>query len=480
MKWRRSLDAFRRDRASVGEFLSSARTIVESNPSPVRVGMMLTICALLVAALLAGIFCRVDIYATARGRIQPQGRSKVVQPVAEGKVARVNVQNGDRVRAGQVLVELEAVDAAAVWRQKSDLKTGLEAQVARLREAVAAARAGTWAGAHPLPFPLDVDGQTRQREQAVLDADLAELHATLELLDAKLQQQIQHERTLSADVAAQQALVHTSGQRVTMHEELAKRGYDSQVQLVNAQEDLNTQAASLANARGGQAEARAEIKVTQAQRAETISKFILANSQQLDDSEKKLQQAAQDLVKAQYQLEHTTLVAPIDGTVQEVTVTTIGQVVSAGQQLMTIVPTGSRLEIEAQVLNKDVGFVQAGQAVVVEVDSFPFTRYGTVAGRVLHVSRDAVTSAEVASTESTQNRSVSPEASAAAPLPKMDELVYPVTIALDRSDIVVDGVPRPLTPGMSVVAEIRTGDRRLLEYLLSPVLESIENAGHER
>src|SRR5262249_43356362 len=110
----------------------------------------------------------------------------------------------------------------------------------------------------------------------------------------------------------------------------------------------------------------------------------------LADAERKRDQTFQDLVKARAKNTHTRLTAPVDGVVQQLAVTTIGQVVASGQALMTIVPEGAPLEVVALVLNKDIGFVKVGQKVVVKVESFPFTRYGTIDGTVIRVSPDAV------------------------------------------------------------------------------------------
>lgn len=462
------------------EFLDAARSIIETPPSPVRTRMMFVICAMALVAIVGGWFCRVDIYATAQGRIQPKGRSKLLQPSQPGKVMRILVQNGDSVRAGQLLIELDPIDARAAWQKLADQHSELEGDAIRLRETIAAARSGDPGQRRVLRFPDDVSAATREREQSVLDADLGDLAASLVLLRGKLAQQVAHHAALAGTVAAQQALVSTSSQRVAMHTRLAEKGYDSQVNLVDAQEDLRTQTATLVTTRGDLAEAVEQIKVMQAEIDATLTHFILSNSQTLETTEKNLAQVSQDLVQATDQLARTRLVSPIDGTVQELSVTTVGQVVQAGQQLMTIVPHGSTLEIEALVLNRDIGFVQPDQPAVIEVDSFPFTRYGTVSGRVRHIYKEAVTSSEAFTDESTQNKPVSPGTSDAGPLPKLGELVYPVAVSLDHPDIEIDGVPHPLTPGMTAVVEIRTGSRRLLEYLLSPVVEAVANSGHER
>jgi len=166
--------------------------------------------------------------------------------------------------------------------------------------------------------------------------------------------------------------------------------------------------------------------------------------------------------------------------VQQLAVTTIGQVVTTGQSLMTIVPLDSPIEIEAMIQNKDIGFVEPGQAAVVKVESFPFTRYGTIDGTVLKVSRDAVDERE-AGALSDPGSAPKTQASATATAPgKGQNLVFPATIGLSRRTINVDGKVIPLSPGMAVVVEIRTGQRRAIDYVLSPLREVVSSTAHER
>jgi hemolysin D len=162
--------------------------------------------------------------------------------------------------------------------------------------------------------------------------------------------------------------------------------------------------------------------------------------------------------------------APVTGRVQQLEVNTLGQVVQTGQQLMVVVPDGTRLEIEAMLLNRDKGFVREGQEVRIKLEAFPFTKYGTVSGEVLSVSNDAVP----ANAQGAWSRASEATRETAGPL------VFPVRITLEQTSIKVDGDDVALTPGMSVTAEVKTGDRRVLEFLLDPLIEMGDGAFHER
>jgi len=185
------------------------------------------------------------------------------------------------------------------------------------------------------------------------------------------------------------------------------------------------------------------------------------------------------LTKAKATLEHKTLVSPIDGIVQAVSVTTIGQVVTTGQELMRLVPDNAPLEIEAYVENKDIAFIQQGQEAIVKVEAFPFTRYGTVSGQVTHVAADSIPApdaqrAEGDPTQTTRQPGIFAGAS------RVQALVYPVTVKPSATFIAADGNKVPLGAGMTVSVEIKTGSRRILEYIFSPLVEISSQAMRER
>ena len=149
-----------------------------------------------------------------------------------------------------------------------------------------------------------------------------------------------------------------------------------------------------------------------------------------------------------------------------------------GQPLLVIVPHTGPIEIEALVQNRDFGFVAVGQEAVVKIDAFPFTRYGTVAGEIVRISHDAVFDKDL-----TRMDAAMPQSQTSSTLdatPKTQGLVYPVAVQLERSSMLVDGNETPLMPGMTATVEIRTGERRVIDYLLSPLREVASQAGHER
>lgn len=190
-------------------------------------------------------------------------------------------------------------------------------------------------------------------------------------------------------------------------------------------------------------------------RARAEEEFDRDRFNELVAAEGRMETLTQDLAKAERRDGERSITAPVDGTVQQLALHTIGGVVQPAQELMVIVPDDSGLEIEATILNKDIGFVEEGQDATIKLEAFPFTRYGTLDGKVATVSRDAV----------------------------QDEkrgLLFTARIAVPDARLQVDGKLLPLLPGMLASVEIKTGSRTLMEYVLSPVMTATDEAGRER
>jgi HlyD family secretion protein len=196
----------------------------------------------------------------------------------------------------------------------------------------------------------------------------------------------------------------------------------------------------------------------------------------LTDAEQKVAEQTEDLVKADQKVEEQVLRAPVDGTVQQLAVHTIGGVVTPAQQLMMIVPLDSRLEVEAMVSNRDVGFVHPGEPAEVKVDTFNFTRYGLLHGQVVSVSQDSIIRDKPAENSGDAKHGGLAETSG----PEGQELLYAARISLDRTQMKIEDKLVNLSDGMAVTAEIKTGRRRVIEYLLSPLPRYKQESLRER
>jgi hemolysin D len=234
----------------------------------------------------------------------------------------------------------------------------------------------------------------------------------------------------------------------------------------------------LAMQKGQRDAATANIAVLEQEREKAYSSFLAENAQKLSEAQRQADDWREKLVKAKLKSARMTLASPIDGIVFGLSVNTIGQVVGAGDELMRIVPEGATLEIECYLANRDVGFVKPGQKAVVKIESFPFTRYGTLDATVTHVSIDAIPEPEAQQREGETAR-LNREKSFGGGQ-RTQNLVFPVTLHPKETAMSVDGQKIPLSPGMAVSVEIATGSRRILEYIFSPLVETASQAMKER
>jgi len=480
------LTLFRNHRSRPGnssgelEFLSPAAELTQSPPSPIRLILAQAICALFLVTLLVCWFGRIDVYAVALGRIQPAGRSKVIQPLGPGSIHAIDVQEGQTVSAGSALIELDSTEADADRMAASAHLSALNAEIARRRTALAAVSIKHLYPPPSIAFPPGTPEMYQSREAKVMGADMLKLSASVDYLQAKVRESEAQGLALHNTIESEQLVVQTLSKRVKIRSDLEQQGWESTANVLDAKETLDRENATITTDQGQLLQNAATVASLKQQIGETISEFYSDYTQGLEKAENDLDQAVQDLVKAGSKVRYTRLTSPIDGTVQQLSATTIGQVVAAGEQLMTIVPRKSTLEIEALVPNRDIGFVKIGQRAVIKVDAFPYTRYGTISGTVTHVSRDSLQNSQAQAQDDTQQKLLQAQQLAASPVPQTQELVFPVIVALDTHTIYADGQEVELSPGMSGTVEIKSGDRRVLEYLLSPFVETESEAAHER
>jgi hemolysin D len=467
---RRGVSRF--DSGDEREFLPAAMEVLETPPSPLGRGVAMVIGVFFAIAVAWAFLGKVDVLATAPGRLLPSGKIKVIQPLDPGIVRQILVQDGDRVKAGQLLVALDPTQVGADRDRLARDLAQTQLDVARLTALKRMAEGGGAAG--PLVLPQGANPDDVAQARAALSAQISQQAAKVASLDEQASEKKAEQQEVAANIAKLNASIPMLSEKERLHRQLHDQGYgtsfsylDAQQQLSEARRDLTVEAA-----RGDQA--RASAASLARQKSEAVSEF---NANVLSDLSKALEkqnELSQDLVKAQQKSAQTELRAPIDGVVEELAVHTVGGVVTPAERLMIIVPADPNLTVEAQLANRDVGFVHAGQDVQVKIETYSFTRYGLIHGKVVDVSRDAVATAERQADESAPGGGAPPTAAQSV------SPTYVARIRLDRSNMMIDGRLRPLIPGMTVTAEVRTGRRTIIDYLLSPLARKGNEALHER
>ena len=320
----------------------------------------------------------------------------------------------------------------------------------------------------------------RLRQHAVLIADINQLSDSLVALDKQIAQKEATSQRLDMSIAFQDQLMVTLGDRVRTREDAINLKVGTKINLYDAKEELQKSQSQLASDQGQLIETQAALNELRSEKFKTISQFVADNENKMVDAARKADDAKQSLMKASAKLGRTQLTAPIDGVVQQLAVTTIGQVVTTGQQLLIITPNEGPMQVQALVANLDIGFVKLGQNAVVKVDAFPFTRFGALTGKIVRISQQAVdeTEAKRALADLTAPSNGMPPQTSAPGQP--ESFVFPITIALDATSMQVGPNAMPLNPGMTVAVEIKTDSRRVIDYLLSPLAKVGSEAMRER
>ncbi|MCW5624484.1 MAG: HlyD family type I secretion periplasmic adaptor subunit [Burkholderiales bacterium] len=423
-------------------------------PSPLPRMVLWTATFLLAIALTGSWLGRLDVVAIAQGRLVPERFVKIVQPVEAGVVREILVQEGEVVRAGQVLARMDArlaeADGTAVQEQLTLAQLELRRIDAELSD-------------RPLSrFPSDaaaawtrVAGKLEARREA-LKALIDTERATIERARGELR----------AAVEVQQRWARTAPldrEEADAWDRLAREGFAGRLQVlerrrrqVGSEQELRAQAETVAGLRA--ALQQAERRLAQARSAHRQQ--LLDERVQVHAELDRLQHEARKLDMRATSLE---LRAPVDGTVNELATHTEGAVMQPGAVLMTLVPRDGALQAEIWIDHIDAGLVREQQPAQLKLAAFPFQRYGLVAGRVKYMSPDA---SEPAS--STDDGHAGRRAGG-----------FRALIAIEGEGRTHDGVAIPMTSGMQVTAEIHIGQRRIIDYVLSPIRRVVHEAGRE-
>ena len=438
-------------------FLPAALEIVETPPSPTGRKIGATIILLFCAALVWAWWGAIDIVASATGKIMPSGRTKVIQPFETGVVRSIRVQDGQTVKAGEVLIELDPTLNAA---ERDHLHNDLLAEqlnIARLR----AALVGEDDRAVDFTPPADADPILIGTQRQLLRHQVTEHRAKIAALARQQAQKEAEQATTAATIHKLDATIPVVKQRVDIRKTLMEKELSSKLTyfevlqlLVEQQEELSVQKSHLN-------EAEAAVAAIRETRGQALAEYSRTISDELAKAEQKANGLTQDLIKAEQKTRLQRLTAPVDGVVQQLAVHTVGGVVTPAQSLLVIVPSESRLEIEAMVSNRDIGFVHPGQEAEIKIDTFNFTRYGLLHGEVLSVSQDAIIREQQQDRSNDRRLGTQNDTSE----PKGQELNYSARISLDRTKMQIGDRMVDLSPGMAATVEIRTGSRTILSYL---------------
>lgn len=488
------------------DFLPAMLEIQESPSHPMAKITMWLILILFTIAMVWMVVGKIDITASAPGKILPDSRIKIIQVAQAGVVKNILVRDGDIVEVGDVLVELDntLTNADEISVKNELLRMRLESEMRRLlvEEKEFAQVPELRDQAEGLS---DIDTskilaqqqslnnlffEQKSRIEQIkgsiigLEADLMiEKQGELDSLEQIEQGKIAVTQKLRGEqyqIEKMQQLLPIAKSEYESFVELHEESIVSRIQMQQAEEkyisidkdlqykenevkEIRVAAQSQEmelQQRSQQYKNRAQslkVKIETAKKSLIVEKnrFRREMNDQRTEAIRRLLELEQSLVKAKQSQHYQTITAPASGVVQQLAIHTQGAVVQAAQAIMTIIPKERVLEIEAFIDNKDIGFVREGQLVEIKVDAFPYTKYGLVHGVVAYLSADAIED-------------------------EKRGLVYQAKIKLKNSSLIVNGKEQNLAPGMSVVAEVKTGNRRVIEFFMAPLIQHGKESLNER
>jgi hemolysin D len=432
-------------------FLPAHLEIVETpvHPAPLWTARIIAILGLCV--LLLSIFGHLDIVAVAPGKLIPAARVKDIQPAVTGVVRSILVHDGMRVAAGQLLMELDPTQAEADTDKATAARIDAKLTVARSE---ALLRAQSLNKRPVVAAVADAPADRQKQTQDSADGFYNEYRAKLASLDAELSKRKAELATTVAEIKKLSQTAPLARQQADNYKSLAAGNYVARSDYLDKEQAAISQTEELAAQQSHAHELEAAIEEQKNEMQTTTASFRREHLEEMGKAQETLSQARNDQTKAEVHQALMRLLAPVAGTIQQLSVHTVGGVVTTAQRVLEIVPDDS-LEVEAHIENKDIGFVEVGQTAVVKIDAFPYTRFGYMTGRVEEVSNDAVSD-------------------------KKNGLYFVAHIKLPSNLFQVERKWVRLTPGMEVQAEIRTGRRSVADYFLSPLIDTARSSLRER
>lgn len=441
------------------DFLPAYLRVQNAPPSPRPRVVLYSLLALLTGLALWAVFGHLDIVATADGKLVPRSYLKIVQPAEGGIVREILVDEGALVLPGQPLLRLDPsimeADTRALQHELASRTLQLRRIDAELTDGILRRHRGD-----PDDAYARTNAQFHANRRAYQEA-LAQERSTIIRVGKELRAAIEVQTKLRRTVP----IYRTMSERF---DTLKREGFVSEIyQLererdhIEKDQDLKAQDFTVESLEASLEQARMrQAQVTSNYRQQLHSERAPADAQ--------AKKVAEELAKQHYRNTLIELTAPQAGIVKDLVLHTPGSVVSPGTVLLTLVPHGDALQADVMVKNLDAGFVRAGQPARVKIVAYPFQRYGMIEGEVIRVSADA--------SETGNGRAEDLDAEGKATIQSM----YRARIALPLQRMRFATAELPLVSGMQVTAEIKLGERSVLEYLLAPVQKAWHEAGRER
>lgn len=437
------------------EFLPAALEIQETPPLPMGRNILWAIMLFFTIGVAWALIGEVDIVGVAQGKIVPSGQVKLIQPLETGLVTKIHVKEGDDVKAGDPLLELDTTLTDAENIQAKEQQLALQLDRVRLNRLLSSIEPSETTETEVLPFPDSVSNEQIKITKQRIHSQLKEHQAQIAALKDEYAQRQAEKAAGEQRIQQLDETIPLISERANAMKELVDKKMLPRMQWLEVEEERieqvkerDIQKKTTASLNAALANINQRINILKAE----FENQLLT---ELADTENRITALQQEVIKSEQRVQYQILTAPVKGRVHQLGIHTIGGVVTPAQVLMRIVPEEGAIEVEAWVQNKDIGFIHEGQEAEIKVETFPFTKYGTIDGEISTLSNDA-----------TPDKNLG--------------LVYATKVKLAKTTMQINEKTINLTPGMAVTIEMKMGKRRLIEFLMSPLLRYKDESVRER
>lgn len=410
------------------EFKPTLAEIEDSPESPLGLFTFWIIVALIVMTILWLIIGKVDVVITARGMVIPDGEVKIIQPLDTGVIRQILVKEGDFVRAGQTLMEIDPSSTEPALESSRENSKNISLEIKRLN---AQAKGGTFSSSASTQNELYASNVTSLNEQ--LQSKQEELKSTDEEIKSALTEKANYQNLLNSSVEREASLKKVI-------DIISKDEYTKEVNNIQSYKtEINKLNYKLQQLQYKKLQLNNEIGYTK-------QNFKTETLKELADKEKQATQLKSEVAQIEFKNKKQNITSPVDGYVDKLFLHTLGGVVTPAEKLISITPSNTPLLIKATVLNQDIGFVKQNMPVQIKIDTFSFQKYGLLKGVVKNVSKSSI-----------QDEKLGP--------------VYEIYVTPIEDTLVVEGKSEKISSGMSVSAEVKTGKRRIIEFFIYPLIK---------
>ncbi len=411
--------------------------------------LLLAIFGFFVIFILWASIAELDEVTRASGRIVPSKQIQTIQNLEGGIVKEILVRQGDEVKAGDILVRLDRTQFDAEFNRNEEEYFSLEAMITRLT-----AESNFEEPVYDADFAQEHENLV-SRELNLFNARRAEFTASISSLEARLRQIEQEEIEARVSMASAQSASELAAKEVEILRPLVERGIEPQLELVRAEQRKIEAEGEYQIAELGIEKATKSVEEVNLQIEAERQKFRASVLTELNEAQTNRNQLVDSLPALSDRVNRTDVIAPTDGIINQVLVTTIGGVVDSGMPIVELVPLDDTLLVEAEVLPQDIAFLRPGQPARVKLTAYDFARYGALEGNVENISADAI-------------------------LNDQQEYMYVIQVRTQENSLPSDGGDLPILPGMVADVDILNGKKSIMAYLMNPVLKLKENAFRER